>query len=515
MWLKQNMDRMFQEHKGRWKFAIIATTYAVACTVFIVFLYNQAKNIIDENVNNKLYYGALMATAALGDDYHDHLVDKYSKTEQQDWQAIKTLSDYSKRLGLSFIYTVIKKDDQIYLVSSSASEDELQQGTYVRYFDPYPDASQELVNTFDTHQTTWDEYTDHWGDFRAVFVPMTSKDGTLYVAGAEVSLAEYHRLLRSEALGLVGFSIFLFAAFGILVALYLLRIHHLYDLRLSAIELEKARDKAEAENHAKSEFVAIMSHEIRTPLNGIVGASELLEHSTLDEKQREYLNIVQACSQSLVMIVSDVLDLAKIESGKLEIDTSTFALRSMIHTTLDIIRPQVKQPEVKLTHTIEDDVPEFIHADEQHLRQVLINLLGNAAKFTDTGEVGLKISANYDKDRQVELLFEIHDTGIGIAEEHIPRLFQPFTQVSSSSEHRYGGTGLGLTICKRLVNAMGGDVHVHSSLGKGSTFFFNLLTQVPQPATQLPVSEVPGRSQQASNESLTILLAEDNAVNQQ
>ncbi|WP_428240071.1 ATP-binding protein [Gynuella sp.] len=516
MWLTENANRMFQVNlKGRWKFALFTVGYIVSCLVFILYLYWQAKTIIDENINNKLYHGALMASAALGNDYHDHLTSKSSKTENEDWIAIRTLSDYAKRLGLSFIYTVIKRDDQIILVSSSASQEELQNGTYVRFFDPYPDASAELINTFDTQKITWVEYSDHWGDFRAVFVPMRSRDGTPYVAGAEVSLKEYQQSLRSEALGLVGFAVFLFVAFGVLVSLYLHRIHNLYRLRLNAVELEKARDKAEAENHAKSEFVAIMSHEIRTPLNGIVGASELLEHSMLDLKQREYLGIVQACTQSLVMIVSDVLDLAKIESGKLELDFSTFALRPMIQTTLDIIRPQIKQPEVRLICRVDEDVPEFIHADEKHLRQVLTNLLGNAAKFTEVGEVALKVSTHQEVEQQIELLFEVQDTGIGIDDEGVQRLFQPFTQVSRSSEHRYGGTGLGLAICKRLVNAMGGDIRVHSSPGDGSTFFFNLVTQIPATPTQLHGNRDSQDDKDNLEISLTILLAEDNAVNQQ
>ncbi|MEI8631829.1 hypothetical protein P4S72_06460 [Vibrio sp. PP-XX7] len=158
---------------------------------FVFYLYGQAKKSIDTEINSRLYSGALVTVAALGKHYHDHLVDKHSKTPQQDWQTIQRLTQFSHQLNLTYLYTVIERDGQAILISSSASDDELKNNTYVR-FDPYPDASGQLLTALHEHRVIWTDYTDHWGKFRAVFIPMHSADGTPYIAGAEVSMESYH-----------------------------------------------------------------------------------------------------------------------------------------------------------------------------------------------------------------------------------------------------------------------------------------------------------------------------------
>ncbi|QMV13714.1 ATP-binding protein [Vibrio spartinae] len=494
-----------------WKFVLFCCVYVISCVSFVAYLYVQAKQSIEDDLNNRLYHGALVASAVLGEHYHDGLVDKNSKTEAEDWHAIERLTEYSRKMDLTYIYTVIERGGQAVLVSSSASEDELKNNTYVRFFDPYPDASHKLLTALHENRIIWADDDDHWGDFRAVFVPMRSADGSRYIAAAEMSMREYYAHQKAEEgetrLRLAGFSIFLFINFSILVGVYLTYIrHNLMQLRRSTAALQAARKAAESANRAKSKFVAVMSHEIRTPLNGILGATELLSHSRLDAKQQEFLNIIESGGSSLLAIVNDILDLSKIEADKITFEPGNFELRPLISTVVDLIRPQLKSPEIQLSYEISDVVPQYIRSDPKKLQQILINLLGNAAKFTYHGEIHLRVNLTRG-DREPRLVFKIKDSGIGIEQEHLKRLFQPFMQVGS----HMGGTGLGLSICKSFVEMMGGDIQVESMPGLGATFWFDIPYQVVGLGGDQSVKH---RQSIQHCTPLNILVVDDSSLNQ-
>ncbi|MDW6003403.1 ATP-binding protein [Vibrio mangrovi] len=497
--------------KETWKFILFSCVYVISCVSFVAYLYVQAKQSIEDDLNNRLYHGALVATAVLGEHYHDGLVDNKSKSEAEDWQAIQRLTEYSKKMDLTYIYTVIERDGQAILVSSSASEDELKNKTYVRFFDPYPDASHQLLAALHENRTIWAEYDDHWGEFRAVFVPMRSADGSRYIAAAEMSMKEYYAHQKEEEgetrLRLAGFSIFLFINFSILVAVYLTYIrHNLIQLRRSTAALQAARKAAESANRAKSKFVAVMSHEIRTPLNGILGATELLSHSQLDSKQQEFLNIIESGGGSLLAIVNDILELSKLEADKIAFEPENFELRPLTSTIIDLIRPQLKSPDIQLSCVVEDIVPQYIRTDPKKLQQILINLLGNAAKFTYHGDIQLSVTwARRNEDPR--LIFKVRDTGIGIDQEYQKQLFQPFMQVGSHT----GGTGLGLSICKSFVEMMGGDIQVESIPGLGATFWFEIPCQIAAQADDQ--SEKEGKFVRSST-PLNILVVDDSSLNQ-
>lgn len=393
------------------------------------------------------------------------------------YESIKSrmleLVKINESLEFAYIYT-LKQDKVFFMVDSERPESE----DYSPPGQEYTEASDETKSPFfDGEVVVTKPETDRWGTWVSILIPMKSKvDGKVFaVLGLDYPASMWRNAALMSAIqsGIIAIAIFLIllAYFNILNRNRKLK-EEQTKLEIANEEIVSAKETAEDATRAKSEFLANMSHEIRTPMNAIVGFSGLIKKTDLTAKQFEYVSKIESSANSLLGVINDILDFSKIEAGKLGMESVDFKVHDVINHIVSMVSIKAAEKNIELLSTINKNVPKNLIGDPMRLGQILVNLVNNAVKFTDKGHILVRVELLNMTEDACELKFSVTDTGIGMTKEQLGKLFTAFTQADSSITRRFGGTGLGLTISKRLVDMMNGDIYAESEYGKGSTFVF-------------------------------------------
>lgn len=519
--------------------------YIAGVSVFAVINYNRCKSILLQGIDRNLFIAAQSVKNVLTPDFHDNVTGPSSVNPVTDWENIRLLTTLANNIKINFVYTIVIKNGKAYFTSCSTTASELENHSEAHYWFEYPEASAELLNMERTKEIVYETTDDRWGTFRSVLVPALSPKGNFYVVGADYEISYINKVLWKEIL--ISLAIALFLSLLVLpMAFAMLKIEKQYSKLLQAkiqertkqltreiterkrteqhlneslLKTEELAEKAQSASIAKNEFLNTMSHEIRTPLNVIVGMSSLLSGTAPTEEQKDYIRTIKDSSDHLLNLIDGILDFSMLETKQVEIENVSFDLREITRYAINSFMNLAKHKSISLESTVDDNIPKLIKGDPGYLRQILFNLVGNAVKFTETGQVRLEVFFKriIPETRQIELDFRVSDTGIGIPDNHKQHIFDKFRQGDGSYTRKYGGAGMGLAISRHLISLLKGKLWFESAQDVGTTFYFSLVFDLPT-LEESEFSKTPGGQQEYAEQSvklpeLDILLAEDNKLN--
>lgn len=435
----------------------------------------------EDSMRNSLRRAALACALTIDPEVHASLTEAAQQGSPPYEEACDRLRQAKEAMQgpekFHFVYTCVLRDEKVYFIldptpAGDSDGDGVDDKSHL--MDPYPEADPEMISTLKTGEVVVmkEPESDRWGTFLSGYAPISDATGkVIALVGVDMELSFYENEIHDIKLAT------LFAALGLLLVSTLVGYgvwHHEKRMHAAIIRLEDKTEAAQAASTEKSRFLATMSDEIRTPMSGVIGPTELLLNTPLTAEQRDYVQTIQTSGEGLLAVLNDILDFSKIEAGSLTVESKPVRVKELVSEVVKLFVLQAKAKGLHLDSNISRGTPLVIETDLARLRQILINLVSNAVKFTNTGSISLCVSPDRMEDGRPGIRFTITDTGIGISKEQHHRLFLPFSQVDSSTTRKYNGTGLGLVIADRVCRALGGRIKLDSTPGAGSSFHFVL-----------------------------------------